>query len=249
MEGTIESNELLAEYDEQDDHYQRRRVVAKVTKVFPTTQLPLDSQLHLIAIENGEYSRQRLLYVPDMENSNVSSRLSIPGYRIGKWQALEKPHAYKTSRGDPRLAPGAKSTFSQFRMGIEIERTGLGLYLKLFQALHISVAISFLACLVRPTDLDPRFGLGVGALFASVANSYVVNSLVPETGDFSLADVVNGLGILTIMVTLVESTISLYLYDRCGEKVLSAKLDHMSFGILVVGFVVVNAALVVAALL
>jgi hypothetical protein len=243
MEGTVESNEKLAEFHEGDSHYERYRIVAKITKPFPAAQVPLDSHLLTLAIENGEHVREKLLFVPDVENCSVSSRTSVPGYRLARWQVLEKPHSYKTTRGDPRLPPGTKSTFSQFRMGLLIERVGWGLYFKLFQALHIAVAISFLAFFIKPTDLDPRFGLGVGALFAAVANSYVVNSLIPDTGEFSLADVVNCMGIFTILVTLVESTISLYVYDRCGEPALSRRLDRTSFWILIVGFALVNAAL------
>lgn len=248
MEGTIESSEMLAEYHAEGTHYERHRIVARITKAFPGALVPFDSHLLTLAIENGEQTRQTLVFLPDLENCGVSSRVSIPGYRITRWQVLEKPHSYQTTRGDPRLPTGTKSTFSQFRMGIFIERAGWGLYIKMFQALHIAVVIAFLACFIQPTLVDPRFGLGVGALFASVANSYVVNSLVPDTGDFSLADAVNGLGILTIMVTLVESTISLYLFDRCREPELSGRLDQTSFKILVAGFTVVNLVLLVGSI-
>ena len=246
LEATVESKDKLAEYHRDGEHYERYRIVARITKTFPAARMPLDSHLLMLAIENGERVREKLVFVPDLENCSVSSRASVLGYRIVRWEALEKPHSYKTTRGDPRLQRGAKSTFSQFRMGIFIERSGWGLYLKLFQALHVAVAIAFLACFIKPTDLDPRFGVGIGALFAAVANSYVVSSLVPDTGEFSLADVINGLGILTILVTLVESTVSLYLYDRCGEEELSRRLDQMSFKILVVGFTAVNVILLVA---
>jgi hypothetical protein len=191
--------------------------------------------------------REKFVFRPDLENSSVSSRVSVPGYRIGHWQVLEKPHSYKSTRGDPRLPSGTKSTFSQFRMGIYIERAGWGLYLKLFQALHIAVLIAFLACYIKPTHVDPRFGLGLGALFAAVANSYVVNSIVAGAGEFSLADAVNGLGILVILVTLIESTISLYLFDHCGDEDSSRRLDRMSFKILVAGFTSVNVVLLAAA--
>lgn len=249
IEGTVESKEKLAEYHEGDLHYERYRIVAKITKSFPAAHVPLDSHLLILAIENGGLTREKFLFAPDTDNCGVSSRVSVTGYRIAEWQVLEKPHSYQTTRGDPRLPRGTKSTFSQFRMGISIKRAGWGLYLKLFQALHIAVAIAFLACFIKPTDVDPRFGLGVGALFAAVANSYVISSLVPDTGEFSLADVVNGLGILTILVTLVESTISLYLYDRCGETELSARLDRVSFKILVAGFTIVNVVLFVSSVI
>jgi hypothetical protein len=66
---------------------------------------------------------------------------------------------------------------------------------------------------------------------------------VPGTGEFSLADAVNGVGILVILVTLIESTISPYLFDDCGEEDLARRLDQMSFKILVLGFTVVNVVL------
>jgi hypothetical protein len=249
MEGTIELNEKLAEHHWRGNHYERHGIVAKITKPFPAAEMPFDSHLLVLGIENGELSREKLVFRPDFENSSVSSRVSVAGYRIGGWQVLEKPHSYKSTRGDPRLPPGAKSTFSQFRMGIFIRRVGWGLYLKQFQALHIAVAIAFLACFIKPMHVDPRFGLGVGALFAAVANSYVVNSLVPDNGELSLADAVNGLGIFTILVTLIESTISLYLFDDCSEETLSLRLDRMSFKILVTGFTLVNVVLLAVAAL
>jgi hypothetical protein len=70
---------------------------------------------------------------------------------------------------------------------------------------------------------------------------------VPDTGQFALADVVNALGILTILVTIIESTISLYLFDRRGEEALSRKLDKAAFGIMLPCFLGVNLLLLIAA--
>lgn len=247
MEGIIESRDKLAEYHDNGSHYERYRVVAKITKSFPVTRLPLDDHLLTIGIENGELTRAKMVFVPDLESSSVSSRVKVPGYRVANWKIIEQAHSYKTTRGDPRLEPGTKSTYSQLRLGVFLERDGWGLYFKMFQALYIAIFIAFLACFIKPTDVDPRFGLGVGALFAAVANSYLVGSVVPDTGEMALADLVNGLGIGTILVTLVESTISLYLYDRRGEEELSRRLDRVSFVIMLTGFITANAVLALAA--
>jgi len=248
MDGEIVSKEKIAEHHVEDQHYERYRISANVTKAFSIKRFPLDEHMLLLALENGESVRGKLVFVPDQQNSNVSSRASLPGYRLSNWQFIEKPHSYKTTRGDPRLVPGSKSTFSQIRFGLTFERHGCGLYWKMFQALYIAVAISFLACFIKPTDVDPRFGLGVGALFAAVANSYLVGSFVPDTGEPALADVVNLIGILTILVTLIESTFSLYLFDICGEQALSKRLDRMSFQVMLGGFLLANLALVIAAI-
>ena len=249
VNGSIESKERQAEHHDGEDHYERYQIEAKITKSFSIKRFPLDEHLLLLALENGESVRQRMVFVPDKESSNTSSRVNIPGYVLSNWSLFEKPHSYKSTRGDPRLINGSKSTFSQIRFGLTLDRSGWGLYWKMFQALYIAVAIAFLSCFIKPTDVDPRFGLGVGALFAAVANSYLVNSFVPDTGELALADVVNLLGTLTILVTLVESTFSLYLYDICGEQALSKRLDRMSFKVMLGGFLGANLALILAAAL
>lgn len=73
------------------------------------------------------------------------------------------------------------------------------------------------------------FGLGVGALFAVVANGSFVSSQMPDTGEFSLADLITLLGIGTILITLSQSTISLWTYETCDDPDLSRRFDRVSF--------------------
>jgi hypothetical protein len=247
MEGAVVSKEKLAEHHDDKGHYVRYRIEAKFTKPFRVARFPADDHLLTLAIESGRNLREQMIFVPDTESTSVSSRVSVPGYVLSKSKAIEKAHSYKTTRGDPRLPAGVKSTFSQYRFGLMLDRAGWGLYLKMFQALYVAVGVAMLACFIKPTDVDPRFGLGVGALFAAVANSYLVGSYVPDTGEFALADVVNGIGILTILATIIESTVSLYLYDRCGEEALSRRLDKVSFNIMLPCFLGVNLLLLIAA--
>ena len=247
VDGSIEKQEL--EEDEAIDgvRYQRFRVVAKITKFFDVTRFPCDDHLLTIAIEHPGHSRGALRFVADQENSSISSRVHVPAYRQSAPTVLEKPHSYKTTRGDPRLSPGTKSTYSQLRMGIPIDRSGWGLYFKLFQSLFVAVVLALLAFFIRPTEVDPRFGLGVGGLFAAVANAYVISSLVPDTGNLALADIINGVGIGVILLTVVQSTISLHLYTSRGEEALSRKFDRLSFAIILPSYIIFNIALALAA--
>jgi hypothetical protein len=247
VDGKIESQQLEADELIAGEHYQRFRVVATISKFFDVSRFPRDEHLLTIGVEHPAYQRDALRLVADHENSAVSSRVNIPAFRLGPPAVIEKPHKYKTNQGDPRLAPGAGSTHSQLRMGILIERSGWGLFFKMFQALYVAVVLSLLAFFVRPTDVDPRFGLGVGALFAVVANAYVVSSLVPDTGSFALADIVNGMGIGLILLTVVQSTLALHLCSVRGEVALTRAMDRLSFFILLPCYVLVNVALPLAA--
>ena len=237
VDGSIEKLTLLEESHVGDRHQQRYELTAAVTRPFHIRHFPLDRHLLLVAFENGSFTRDRLLFVPDERNTALSSRAIVHGYRLDRLAVVEKPHTYKTSRGRLDVEPGTTTTFSQARFAVVLRRDGWGLFAKMFQALFVAVAIALLPCFMRPTDLDPRFGLGVGALFAAVANAYLVYGYVPETGEFALADTVNLLGTLTILLTLVGSTISLHLFKRRGGRAWSRRLDRVSFFVMLVGFV------------
>jgi hypothetical protein len=243
VDGTIESQELEEDETIAGERYQRFRVAAKITKFFDVTRFPCDEHLLTIAIEHPAHQRQHMQFVADQENSSVSSRVHVPAYRMAAPIVIEKPHSYKTTRGDPRLPLGTKSTYSQLRMGIPTERGGWGLFFKMFQSLYVAVLLALLAFFIRPTEVDPRFGLGVGALFAAVANAYVISSLVPDTGTLALADIINAVGIAAILLTVAQSTVSLNLYSVWGEEALSRAFDRLSFFIILVFYALLNVSL------
>ncbi len=225
------------------------RVVARITKFFDVSRFPRDDHVLTINIENPASERRELLFVADKESSGVSSRVRIPGYSTYQEAILEKPHAYRSTHGDPRLAAGTEKVQSQLRMGLWIHRQDFGFYLKMFVALFVAVGVALLAFFIKPTDVDPRFGLGVGALGAVIVNTYVTSSLVPDTGVMTLADIVNHVGVITIFLSLMQSAISLYLYEKRGKKTLSRLFDRVSFLIFLPGYLVINLVLPWAATL
>ena len=245
VSGTITDRKVLREIHSGEEHFVLQRFHVEYVKIFRIVNFPLDRHLLLASFENSEYPRQDLLFVPDEAASAVSRRVSMAGYRIARFHAVENPHSYQTSRGLPGVAPTERGTFSQPRFAIVINRAGWGLFFKMFQALFVAVSVALLACFIKPTHVDPRFGLGVGALFAAVANSYLAGTYVPDTSDFSLADVVNLIGIGTILASLTQSTISLWVFESLGNPSLSRRLDRVSFwtilGLFVAGMAIILA--------
>jgi hypothetical protein len=109
------------------------------------------------------------------------------------------------------------------------------------------VAIAFIVFFIRPIHVDPRFGLGVGAFFAAIANNIFAGSSLPPITRFSLISMVNTLGLATIFLTLVQSTISLYIEDTMGREKLRWFFDKVSFTVFLIGYTVTNLLLPLAA--
>ncbi len=218
-------------------------MVAQITKFFDVSRFPRDDHLMTINVENPEYLRAAMIFVPDTKNSNVGSRVKIPGYSIYKNLVVEKPHSYKSTRGDPRLLEDYRATASQIRYGLWLNREDYGFYLRMFQGLYLALLVALVPFFIKPTDVDPRFGLAVGAVFAAMANAYITSGLIPPTGVMTLADVVNGVGLTVIFLSLVESAISLYVYDILGNQALSRLFDRVSFFIILTAAIVINVAI------
>jgi len=117
----------------------------------------------------------------------------------------------------------------------------------MFQALFASIAIASIVFFIKPIHVDPRFGLGVGAVFAAVGNNIFVGTILPPAEGITLTAMVNAIGLATIFLTLVQSAISLYIEDTMGQETLRRFFDKVSFVVFLVGYAVVNLMLPLAA--
>jgi hypothetical protein len=243
-----DKKELVDEYTNGTEHYQIYYVTAKITKFFDVLRFPVDNHVLTIEIEDKKNERSDLLYVVDNVTSNINSQVQVHGYEIDELRVIEKPHIYQSNFGDPRLDQGPTS-YSQLRVGIDMSRPDLGFYLRIFIGLFVAVAAALLAILIKPCDAEPRFGLQAGGLFVAIANTIVTSGLIPKTGIMTFADMVNDLGLIIILIAILESIISLYLYRTKGKKDLPRiKLfDRSSFVVLLVIYIIINSIIVIVA--
>lgn len=246
IDGEVDNDkkELVDEYTNGTEHYQIYYINAKITKFFDVLRFPVDSHILTIEIEDKKTERPDLIYVAD-NTSNFNSKVQIHGYHIDNMTLVEKPHVYQSNFGDPRIKQGPTS-YSQLRAGIEISRPDLGFYLRIFIGLFVAVAAALLAILIKPCDPEPRFGLQAGGLFVAIANTIITSDLIPKTGIMTLADMINDLGLFIILLAILESIISLYLYRAHGKKVLHRIkiFDRLSFVALTMIYITVNTAII-----
>lgn len=244
VNGEILSRNKLEEKTVNGMHYALYRVVARTTKVFTTSRFPRDDHLLTLSIEDTALQSYQLRYIADDVNSDVSSRVSVPGYKIYQKSAVVKPHSYKTTRGDPELPEGYKATYSQFIYGIWLVRPNWGLHFKMFLTLFAAIIISMVGFFTSPSQ---RFGLVIGSFFAAVANTYVTASIVPDTGISTLADVLNGIGVGIIAVIMFQTIISNYFYDKQKQETFSDAFDDLTFVLLIGIYIWLNISIPLAA--
>ena len=173
-------------------------VKAKNTQFFDVSLYPIDQHDLLIPIEHRWLDREILVFSPDTIDSKVSSRVNINGYeREANVKLIEKPHAYKSARGNPLLSTGYKVNFSQMRMALRIYKGGVPVILKLFIIMYIAVLVTFIA----PFSSDPS-RYTVGALFTTAGANYILSQKLPPTNSYTLAELINTFCMIVIIIMM-----------------------------------------------
>jgi hypothetical protein len=207
---------------------------------------PFDEQTLRVRIENSLFDNRSLVFLPDSIGSKVDDEEAIDGWIISDFRVFSSENAYHTGFGDTR--PGKQSSvFSQFNMVMNIERDAWGLFTKIFIGMYIAFLIAAISFTPNPSELEPRFGLPVGGLFAAVGNKYIIDSLLPESSSFSLVDTLHTITFMGIFATLVTSAIALHYHDR-GKTQQSLKINKIGAWLVVSLYVVLNIGFITIAL-
>lgn len=207
---------------------------------------PFDKQHLVVRIENNIYDNSRLVFVADDLGSTYDRELTLDGWRITNFEVTTKNSEYTTVFGDP-TSEFLHSEYSAFNIVLDIERDGWGLFWKLFSGMYIAFLISMVSFGLKPEELEPRFGLPVGGLFAAVGNKYIIDSILPESNTFTLVDSLHSITFITIFIILLISSIALH-YHNTNRTNLSLKINYYGGLIIVISFLVINGLLIYMAL-
>ncbi|HEV8515707.1 MAG TPA: hypothetical protein VGQ59_20635 [Cyclobacteriaceae bacterium] len=206
---------------------------------------PFDKQHLNVHIENSVFDKKSLVFIADEKGSKYDPEGTLSGWEIKNFKVYVDEKLYETGFGDYR--PGKDhQIFSAFNIEMDIERNAWGLFLKIFIGMYIAFLIAMVGFAPKPSEVEPRFGLPVGGLFAAVGNKYIIDSILPESASFTLVDILHSLTFFTIFAILVVSAICLKLHDK--EKVEeSIRVNKIGFRMITIIYVMANVILVTLA--
>ncbi len=235
VNGRIESKQNAYEANVDGVHYASCRVVATLRTLWDVSRYPLDSHTFEIEIEDNNLEADKLVYLPDVENSGLSTHAEVAGWSLKPGRAIVTTNMDHTNYGDLSLPSGRESSWSRFVYSIDVSRPGFGIFIKLFAGLFIATAIAMQALRLPAQHVDARLGLLVGAMFAAVASEYLVAAGLPETNGVTLAEKLHILSFALIFTALAES-ILVYKFANQGRDALAARIDRLFFRVFTLGY-------------
>ncbi len=218
-----------------------KRINAVLKKEWDISRFPFDVQKMTIELEESNLDIKSMVFVADVDNTKLDPKLSLSNWKIERFEMISGSKQYNTTYGDPELTQG--SAYAHAELNIYIKRNALGLFFSLFTGMYVAFFISWLVFFIEPQYVDPRFGLSVGGLFASVGNKYIVDSILPQSTTFTLVDKLHILTFSFLLLCIVMSVISLRLWHK-GKPQESAQFDRWAWKIILFLYSAANLGLI-----
>lgn len=218
-------------------NYATARVQATVYHQFDVRRFPMDNHVIELEFEDSNLTEQQLVYIADTGTS-LDPGVVVAGWDVALLEPAVKSHVYNTDYGMHATGESA-SVYSRLTVPVSLERTSYGVLFKSFWISLLSVVLGLLAFMVKADDLDARFGMGVGSIFAASANSFVISDSLPQTTMVTLAEQINLIAVGVIFLSVFISIWSLRLRYKDREDA-SLALDRWAMLILGVVYVALN---------
>jgi hypothetical protein len=235
MNGRIDNKSSIVEKKIGDLSYASARVTATLSESWELANFPFDWHRPQVRIEDSVFTALDLVFVPDRANSRLGDEIAISGWTASNYDSDVQTWVYRSNYGDTSLPTNAKSEYSRYLISWNLDRVGWGAAIKLLSTVILATGVAFVSFMVKPSDLDARFGMGVGSLFAVAASAFIVSASVPDSASLTVADRLHMVALGFIFVTLLQSAFCLRLEVR-GREELAFRIDHWCLAILPVLF-------------
>ncbi len=222
VNGVISSKSDAQVQDDQGVNYSTVRVQATIFHDFDVRRFPLDNHIITLEVEDSNLNATQLTYKVD-QGIALDPSVRVSGWKVAMQPTTVATHVYNTNYG-LRSAGADASKYSRMTFGISLDRMSFGPLFKSFWISALAVLLGLLAFLIKSDDLDARFGMGVGSIFAASANAFVITGNLPPTTAVTLAEQINLIAVGIIFIAVFLSIFSLRLRYHDREEA-SLKLD------------------------
>ncbi|MBL0358659.1 MAG: hypothetical protein IPP72_18140 [Chitinophagaceae bacterium] len=199
---------------------------------------PFDRQKLRLSFENSQYDSRSLVFAMDTLGNHYDPRFTLRGWNIDSFDIACGTRAYETTFGDESLSK-PHVEYSAYKVKIGIKRDAGELFWKMFLGMYVAFLISYICFYIHADNIDSRFGLSVGSLFAAIGNKYIIDSSLPESNSLTLVDTLHGITLLFIFLIVAASAYALRLVKQ--DKLKKAnRFDMITAQVLLGLYIIIN---------
>ena len=229
----------------KEEIYMLMKVQCLMKDSWKIDNFPFDRQRLRLSLENSQFDSKDLVFVTDTLGKHYDPRFILPGWIIDSFDISTGIKAYETNFGDPTIKKPHEE-YSSYKVQIGIKRNATDLFWKMFLGMYVAFLISYICFYIHADNIDSRFGLSVGSLFAAIGNKYIIDSTLPESITFTLVDTLHGLTLFFIFAVVTSSVYSLKLVKQNKLKEAN-RFDMRAAHVLLFVYILLNAYFIIIA--
>lgn len=156
---------------------------------------PFDRQKIRIVLESTQDDARKLRFEADADGTKLRRNLTLPGWTIEGMKITAANEFYETAYGDPTMNSVGPSIYPRVTLEIDIKRNGWRLLLSTFIGFGLAIALAGIVLTSSAfrhssevIDIGAQLAVATGALFSTIGSGYILQSGLPPTTEFSLAD-------------------------------------------------------------
>jgi len=168
---------------------------AVLNEAWNVRNYPFDRQKIRIMLESTQADARALKFEPDVEGTKLRRDLSLAGWRIEGMTIVSANEFYETAYGDPTMSSIGPSIYPRITVEIDVKRNGWRLLMSTFIGFGLAIALAGIVLTSSAfrhssevIDIGAQLAIATGALFSTVGSGYILQSGLPPTTEFSLAD-------------------------------------------------------------
>lgn len=246
INGRIDNKTSIVEKKIDGVNYASARIMASISEPWELDDFPFDNHRLRIRLENSEHVASELVYEIDVANSGLGDEINLSGWTVSFFDAGVTTKVYKSNFGDVSLPTKDRSEYSRLTFSMDLRRESHEAAIKLLTIMVVAPLVAFAAFLIEPTDVNTRFGVGVGALFAVATSAVIAASAVPDSSALTAADWMHMIAMVFIVASLVQSAICMK-WVETGHEVRSKRVDRWCVFIFPLLFVLICSGVVLNA--
>jgi len=228
-----------------DREWSRLKARATVLHDWDVTDFPFDRQT--LTLDLGIAGSDAKACGVDHAGSGYDKGIAPEGWRIAAFDVERHTRENATDFGDP--ARSGRSAQEHVLVTVELQRENVVGFVKLVAGVYAATAIALLSFLMAPDQapiFSGRLTVLVGALFATVVNMQVGNSVLGSPEEVSLVDEIHIVALAYVFVAAIMAVISWRDYGS-GRASRARRRDLVSLCVFGASFMVINAILIVLA--
>lgn len=229
-----------------DDRYLLMKLQCVMQDSWRISNFPFDAQTLRFSVENSQFDARSMVFVVDTVGKAFDPKFTLRGWNIDTLRIKSGIRQYETSFGDTRIVK-PHMEYSSFKVKIDVSRDAFGLFMKLFLGMYMAFLVAYMCFYIHIDNTDSRFSLSVGGLFAVVGNKYIVDASLPESVTFTLVDLLHGITLLFIILTIIGNAINLR-YSKMNQDARAFRFNKLMRKGILIAYILLNAVFIARAM-